>query len=115
MSNEITNVDFEDKNTGRRGGSETLEDSFSGEDLVEKDVQAIYDIPVQISAVLGKSTMQVSQLLKLGRGAVVELDRRVGEAVDIYVNDRLVARGEVVIMEDRLGVTMTEIIKSDKN
>lgn len=83
--------------------------------IQEKDVHAIYDIPVQISAVLGKSTMQVSQLLKLGRGAVVELDRRVGEAVDIYVNDRLVARGEVVIVEDRLGVTMTEIIKSDRH
>lgn len=79
------------------------------------DVTAIYDIPVQISAVLGKSTMQVSQLLKLGRGAVVELDRKVGEAIDIYVNNRLVARGEVVVVEDKLGVTMTEIVKSDRN
>ncbi|HYH22809.1 MAG TPA: flagellar motor switch protein FliN [Azospirillum sp.] len=79
-----------------------------------KDLEAVYDIPVQISAVLGKSTMQVSQLLKLGRGAVVELDRKVGEAIDIYVNNRLVARGEVVVVEDRLGVTMTEIIKSDR-
>ena len=79
------------------------------------DVTAIYDIPVQISAVLGRSTMQVSQLLKLGRGAVVELDRRVGEAIDIYVNNRLVARGEVVVVEDKLGVTMTEIVKSDRN
>lgn len=79
------------------------------------DVNAIYDIPVQISAVLGKSTMQVSQLLKLGRGAVVELDRKVGEAIDIYVNNRLVARGEVVVVEDKLGVTMTEIVKSDRN
>ena len=58
--------------------------------------------------------MQVSQLLKLGRGAVVELDRKVGEAIDIYVNNRLVARGEVVVVEDKLGVTMTEIVKSDK-
>ncbi len=81
----------------------------------KKDIDAIYDIPVQISAVLGKSTMQVSQLLKLGRGAVVELDRKVGEAIDIYVNNRLVARGEVIVVEDRLGVTMTEIVKSDKN
>ena len=80
-----------------------------------KDLEAIYDIPVQISAVLGKATMQVSQLLKLGRGAVVELDRKVGEAIDIYVNNRLVARGEVVVVEDRLGVTMTEIIKSDRS
>jgi flagellar motor switch protein FliN/FliY len=80
-----------------------------------RDLEAVYDIPVQISAVLGKATMQVSQLLKLGRGAVVELDRKVGEAIDIYVNNRLVARGEVVVVEDRLGVTMTEIIKTDRN
>ncbi len=80
-----------------------------------QDLEAVYDIPVQVSAVLGKSSMQVSQILKLGRGAVVELDRKVGEAVDIYVNNRLVARGEVVVVEERLGVTMTEIIKTDQS
>jgi flagellar motor switch protein FliN/FliY len=80
-----------------------------------RELEAVYDIPVQISAVLGRATMQVSQLLKLGRGAVVELDRKLGEAVDIYVNNRLVARGEVVMVDDnRLGVTMTEIVKSDR-
>ncbi len=78
-----------------------------------KEMQAVYDVPVQVAAVLGKSNMQVSQLLKLGRGAVVELDRKVGEAIDIYVNNRLVARGEVVVVEDRLGVTLTEIIKAE--
>jgi flagellar motor switch protein FliN len=77
------------------------------------DLGAVYDIPVQLSAVLGKATMPVSQLLRLGRGAVVELDRKVGESIDILVNNRLVARGEVVIVDDRLGVTMTEIIKTD--
>lgn len=77
------------------------------------DLDAVYDIPVQVQAVLGRTTMRVSQLLKLGRGAVVELDRRVGEAIDIYVNNRLVARGEVVVVDERLGVTMTEIIKVD--
>ena len=80
-----------------------------------KDLEAVYDIPVQISAVLGRATMQVSQLLKLGRGAVVELDRKVGEAIDIYVNNRLVARGEVVVVDERLGVTMTEIVKADRS
>lgn len=90
-----------------------IEQTGTGETR-KKDIDAIYDIPVQISAVLGKSTMQVSQLLKLGRGAVVELDRKVGEAIDIYVNNRLVARGEVIVVEDRLGVTMTEIVKSDR-
>ncbi|MDT7952289.1 MAG: flagellar motor switch protein FliN [Acetobacteraceae bacterium] len=80
-----------------------------------RDLEAVYDIPVTVSAVLGKSTMQVSQLLKLGRGAVVELDRKLGEAIDIYVNNRLVARGEVVLVDEtRLGVTMTEIVKSDR-
>ena len=81
---------------------------------VARELEAIYNVPVQIAAVLGKANMQVSQLLKLGRGAVVELDRKVGEAIDIYVNDRLVARGEVVIMDEKLGITMTEIIKSDR-
>lgn len=82
---------------------------------VQRDLEAVYDIPVQVSAVLGRATMQVSQLLKLGRGAVVELDRKLGEAVDIYVNNRLVARGEVVMVEDnRLGITMTEIVKADR-
>ncbi len=80
-----------------------------------KELEAVYEIPVQVSAVLGKATMQVSQLLKLGRGAVVELDRKVGEAIDIYVNNRLVARGEVVVVDDRLGVTMTEIVKSERS
>ncbi|GGG29873.1 hypothetical protein GCM10010964_17220 [Caldovatus sediminis] len=80
-----------------------------------RELGAVYDIPVQVSAVLGRATIQVSQLLKLGRGAVVELDRKLGEAVDIYVNNRLVARGEVVLVEDnRLGVTMTEIVKADR-
>ncbi|MBX3458226.1 MAG: flagellar motor switch protein FliN [Candidatus Paracaedibacteraceae bacterium] len=85
---------------------ETLGDS--------NDLTAVYNVPVTISAVLGRATLPVSQLLKLGRGAVVELDRRVGESVDIFVNNRLVARGEVVIVDERLGITMTEIIKSDR-
>ncbi|WP_428536320.1 flagellar motor switch protein FliN [Rhodopila sp.] len=81
-----------------------------------KELEAVYDISVTVSAVLGKATMQVSQLLKLGRGAVVELDRRLGEAIDIYVNNRLIARGEVVMVDNtRLGVTMTEIVKSERS
>jgi flagellar motor switch protein FliN/FliY len=55
--------------------------------------------------------MEVASLLRLARGSVIELDRKVGEAIDIYVNNRLVARGEVVVVDERLGVTMTEIIK----
>ncbi len=79
------------------------------------DLEALFDVPVQVSAVLGRARMDVGELLRLGPGAVLELDRKVGEAIDIYVNNRLVARGEVVLVEDKLGVTMTEIIKSDRN
>lgn len=77
------------------------------------DLAPVFDVPVNISAVLGKAHMSVAQLLKLNRGSVLELDRKVGEAIDIFVNNRLVARGEVVVVEDRLGVTMTEIIKTE--
>jgi flagellar motor switch protein FliN/FliY len=76
------------------------------------DLEAVFDVPVQVSAVLGRARMDVGELLKLGPGSVLELDRKVGEAIDIYVNNRLVARGEVVLVEDKLGVTMTEVIKA---
>jgi flagellar motor switch protein FliN/FliY len=80
-------------------------------DRSASDLAAVYDVPVHIQAVLGRSNMEVASLLRLTRGSVIELDRKVGEAIDIYVNNRLVARGEVVVVDDRLGVTMTEIIK----
>lgn len=76
-----------------------------------EQLAAVYDVPVQLAVVLGRATMRVSQLVRLGRGAVVELDRRLGEPVDVLVNNRLVARGHVTVVEDRLGVTMTEIVK----
>lgn len=84
-----------------------------GGDKSAADLATVFDVPVNISAVLGKAHMSVAQLLKLNRGSVLELDRKVGEAIDIFVNNRLVARGEVVVVEDRLGVTMTEIIKTE--
>ncbi len=114
---ELAELDVDDLNAKAAAEMEAglEEDESATPPTNAQELEAVYDIPVQVSAVLGKSTMRVSQLLKLGRGAVVELDRKVGEAIDIYVNDRLVARGEVVVVEDRLGVTMTEIIKMDRS
>ena len=80
-----------------------------------KDLEAVYDIPVNVSAVLGRTFMDVSELLELEEGNVLELDRKVGEAIDIFVNNRLIARGEVVLVEERLGITMTEIVKGEAN
>ena len=111
VENAAQSVDLKDLSE-QQNAAEGLE----GDDNIERsggDLEAVFDIPVNVSAVLGKSHLQVSQLLKLGRGAIVELDRKVGEAIDIYVNDRLVARGEVVLVDDRLGVTMTEIVKGE--
>jgi flagellar motor switch protein FliN len=75
------------------------------------DLAAVFDVPVNIQAVLGRAHLDVAQLLGLASGSVVELDRKVGEPIDIFVNNRLVARGEVVLVGEHLGVTMTEIIK----
>lgn len=97
----MSNVNFEE-----------LGEAGIGMKGAEAGLEAVYDVPVTVKAVLGTTSMNISQLLKLGRGAVVELDRKVGDAIDVYVNDRLVARGEVVIVDDKLGVTMTEIVKS---
>jgi flagellar motor switch protein FliN/FliY len=94
-------------------GGEPQDVVVDGEDKSATDLAPVFDVPVNISAVLGKAHMSVAQLLKLAQGSVLELDRKVGEAIDIYVNNRLVARGEVVVVDDRLGVTMTEIIKSE--
>lgn len=78
------------------------------------ELEAVFDVPVRVSAILGRARLGVSDLLQLAPGSVLELDRKVGEAIDIYVNDRLVARGEVVLVEDKLGVTMTEIVKAER-
>ena len=76
------------------------------------DMEALMDVEVEITAVLGMSLMPISQILKLGRGAVVELNRNVGDDIDVHANNRLVAKGEVIVVDDRLGVTITEIIKT---
>jgi flagellar motor switch protein FliN/FliY len=81
-------------------------------DRTAAELERVFDVPVRVSVILGRTRIPVASLLKLDVGTVVELDRQVGEAVEIFVNDRLVARGEIVLVENRLGVTMTEIIKA---
>ncbi|PCJ41875.1 MAG: flagellar motor switch protein FliN [Alphaproteobacteria bacterium] len=110
------NMDWQELDQGDStpdGGAAT---QGGGADVAEGggDLEAVFDVPVKVSAVLGITNLTVSQLLKLGPGSIVELDRKVGEAIDIYVNNRLVARGEVVLLEEKLGITMTEIIKGNE-
>lgn len=115
MDDETSEMELEDLAADAAASKSDDDDRSSGGARTAADLEAVFDVPVQISAVLGHTELEVSDLLKLDSGAVLELDRKVGEAIDIYVNDRLVARGEVVIVENRLGVTMTEIIKSDRS
>lgn len=96
------------------GASDPAEDDQDSASHTAADLETVFDVPVKVSAILGRAQMEVSELLKVGKGTVIELDRKVGEAIDIYVNNRLIARGEVVMVEDRLGVTMTEIIKAER-
>jgi len=74
------------------------------------NVDMILDVPVSVNAILGSTTMRISELLQLGPGSVVELDKRAGEPVDLYVNDKLVALGEVVVVNETFGVRITEVI-----
>ncbi len=93
--------------------ADDADEQFTGEggESSSEVADAVYDIVVDVTAVLGTATMPISQILKLGRGAVVELERLVGEEIDLRAENRLIAKGEVVVIEDRLGVSITEIIK----
>jgi flagellar motor switch protein FliN/FliY len=87
--------------------------SASGETGLSID--SVMSIPVTVQVILGTTTMPVSNLMKMSRGAIVPLDNRVGEPVDVVVNGRVVARGELVVMDDdntRFGVSLTEIVGS---
>ena len=75
------------------------------------ELDAVLEVSVDITAVLGTAIMPISQILKLGRGAVVELNRGVGEDIEIHANNRLVATGEVIVIEDRLGVNINDVVR----
>jgi flagellar motor switch protein FliN/FliY len=98
---------------------ETTADSFpadpaEGASPAASGMEAVYDIPVKVQAVLGGARMPINELLQMRGGTVIELDRRVGEPVDVLVNDRLIARGELVLIDGALGVTLTEIVKAER-
>ena len=85
------------------------------EENVELTLEALYDVPVQVSVVLGGTTMPLSSILKLGKGAVIELERTVGEPIDVFVNNKKVAKGEIVIIDEKIGVTLTEVVINEKD
>ncbi len=77
------------------------------------NLKAIYDVPMKLKVVLGQAEFKVSDLLKLNKGDKIELDKKPGDPVDLFVNDKLVAKGEIVLIDDKVGLTLTEIIAND--
>jgi flagellar motor switch protein FliN/FliY len=99
--------DFEEIAQPSNSGGSARSDPSDG-------LEAVHDVQVKVQAVLGRTRMPIGNLLQLTSGAVLELDRRVGEPVDIFVNDRLIARGEVVLIDGALGVSLTEIVRAER-
>lgn len=93
---------------GAAGGS--AGDGLSAEERSERNLDLIMDIPLKVSVELGRTKMMVSDLLNLGQGSVIELNKLAGEALEILVNDKLVARGEAVVVNEKFGVRLTDII-----
>lgn len=93
---------------------ETVMDAMTGnrKDDSGYNIDAMLNVGLNVEIVLGKTRMPISQLLKLSRGSIIELDKKIGEPVDVVINDRLVARGDLVkLPEDRVGVSLIEIVK----
>ncbi|GAC1306820.1 MAG: hypothetical protein NVS2B3_02540 [Vulcanimicrobiaceae bacterium] len=75
-----------------------------------RNLDLLMNVSLGVSAELGRCTMRVSDVLKLGKGSIVELDRLAGSPIDVFVNNRLVARGDVIAVDDRFGVRVTEVV-----
>ncbi len=97
--------------------AKTAKDGFGGPDLKSGDsgqrpanLDFILDIPLEISVELGRTRMLIHDLLKLGQGSVIELTKTAGETLEIMANNRLIAKGDVVVMNDKYGIRLTEVI-----
>lgn len=82
--------------------------------LGELALESLYNVPLNVSVVLGRTEMELNNLLKLSKGSVIELDRNVNEPVDVYVNDRMIARGEIVVVDNKIGITLTRLIYKEE-
>ncbi len=78
--------------------------------IEERDLDPVLDVPIKLTAILGRTKLPIAEVLRLAEGSVLELEKAIGEPVDLLVNDRLVARGEVVLVDQQLGVTLSEIL-----
>lgn len=95
---------------GGSGGGDQGSSAGSGQD--DRNLQMIMDIPLRVTVELGRTKMPVSELLNLGQGSVIELNKLAGEPMEVFVNDKLIARGEAVVVNEKFGVRLTDIIST---
>ncbi len=95
----------EEKNN--TGDQESMEET---EGRGERELDFILDIPLELSVELGKAKMLVNDLLQLGQGSIIELNKLAGEPLEVYINRKLIARGEVVVVNEKFGVRLTDVI-----
>lgn len=102
-----------DEGEAEEEAAEAPSDTAAGGDLPAVKLPAIHEVSLEAYAILGTASMPVSQLLRMGRGAVVELETGLGDEIEMRINDQLVAKGEVVVVEDRIAIEITEIVKRE--
>lgn len=90
------------------------ENPVRSDSLHDLDLDPLLDIPIKLNANLGRVRLSVSELLQLDAGSVLELDKDVGSPIDLYVNDQLVAKGEVILINDKLGISILDIVSDSK-
>jgi len=103
------------ENTGgadKPGDSDPI--SHFGDDKKDRNLQMILDIPLKVSVELGRTRMPVKELINLAQGSVIELNKLAGEPLEVYVNDKLIARGEAVVVNEKFGVRLTDIISQSE-
>lgn len=113
----MENMDFnQDLPVGKKGDVALDKGNPKGKAINTGNIELLMDVSLRVTVELGRTRMQLSQILELQHGSVVELDRLAGDPVDVFVNDCLIARGEVVVVDDKFGVRITEMIaaKGDK-
>jgi len=99
MADEVKNLEMQE-----------IEDPGKQVQESSKDINFILDIPLEVTVVIGRTKILVQELLQLGQGSVVALEKLAGEPMEVYVNERLIGRGEVVVVNERFGVRLTDII-----
>ncbi len=104
IENEVTEESVRDSEA--QNSVEKLEDQEQG----EMNLDFILDIPLELSVELGKTKMLVNDLLQLGQGSIIELNKLAGESLEVYINQKLIARGEVVVVNEKFGVRLTDVI-----